>query len=249
VFSGVYNALSGMGVQHARLNVLANNLANVSSSGYKSDQVVQKTFGEALIEARGAYINRKNIIGATNMGCVISRTVTDHSQGQFVKTGALTDLALDGTGYYVVQKGDKRLYMRNSSFSINHEGNIVTSTGDYLLDESGKPIYVGDGEFMVSYDGTVYINGEKRTQIMLVDFESSNVLQKQGHLYFASNSNPTKALGTKIRQGFIERANVDVAYEVTNMLSAARSYETSQKILKAHDELTEKAINQVGVLR
>ena len=248
LFGGIYTALSGIGVQHARLNVLANNLANVNSYGYKSERVLPKTFGEVWVVARGPYIKGKQVVGKTNMGCVVAEIVTDYSQGQLVKTGVFTDLALNGQGFYVVQRDGKRLYTRNSSFSINEEGYLVTALGDPLLDEKGNAIYVGSSEFSVQHDGTVLIDGEAVAKILVVDFEDVNALKKEGHMYFSADASE-KAANAKVMQGFIERSNVNLVNEMTDMLSAARTYETLQKALKTHDRLLDKAINQVGVLR
>ena len=251
MFRGIYNTLSGMNVQQARLDVITNNLANVNTNGYKSEQVVSKTFGEVLLAYRGPLHKGTAGVGTTNLGTVISQVEVNQKQGQLVSTEKSTDLALEGQGFFVVQRDGQQLYTRSGSFSINSEGYLVTPQGDLVLGDDG-PIKVDNQEFTVDEDGRVFVDGEQTAvlNIIGIDDAAQQQLQKVGENYFAAEGDLETGEDTpKVRQGCIEKSNVDVVNEIVNLLSVQRSYEAGQKIIQAQDELLDKAVNQIGTLR
>ncbi len=254
MFRGIYNALSGMNVQQARMDVISNNLANVNTNGYKSEQVLSKTFGEVLLSYRGPLAKGTANVGTTNLGTVVSQVPVNQAQGQLVSTEKLTDLALEGRGFFVVQRESadgQQLYTRNGSFSVNSEGYLITAQGDLVLGDSG-PIKVGSEEFTVDEDGRVSADGKQIAVLKVVGIDAAGQeqLQKVGENYFAAQGNlETAEDKPKVRQGYIEKSNVDVVNEIVSLLSVQRSYEAGQKIIQAQDELLGKAVNQIGTLR
>ncbi len=247
---GIYNILSGMNVQQARLDVITNNLANVNTNGYKSEQVLSKTFGEILLGYRGPLHKGTAVVGNTNLGTVISQVAVNKKQGQLVSTGNFTDLALEGPGFFVVSADGEQLYTRNGSFSVNSEGYLVTAQGYLVQGESG-PIKVGDQEFTVTEEGTLLVDGKQigKLSIVGVDPEDESGLRKVGENYFAANGSLQTGEKPKVRQGYVEKSNVDVLNEMINLINAQRSYEAGQKLIQAQDELLGKAVNQIGSLR
>ena len=255
MLGGIYNALSGMGVQQAKLDTITSNLTNVNTLGFKSEQAISQTFGQVLRGHQGPQTNGINIVGKTNMGSVISRVVVNQAQGQLIQTGNNLDLALDGAGFYTVQVASeqgapRQLYSRNSSFSINRDGYLITSQGDLLLDVAGKAIPLGQAEFTVNPDGTI-VTDENQFRLMITEFANPEQLKKTGEGYFSRTDELEQlaTVTTQIRQGFVEKSNVDVVNEMTGMIAALRSYEATKKLIQAHNELLGKVISQVGTLR
>lgn len=251
---GIYTTLSGMGNQQARLDVVTNNLANLESPGYKRDQVINSTFANILIGLQSPFQKKLSPVGVSGLGTAVATVAVDLNQGPLVETGKDTDFALVGDGFFVfsvqTQEGPKELYSRDSSFHVDREGFLVNSRGDRLLSQSG-PIEVKDYNFTVTADGKVQVEDGREYQLRVVEFGNPGALQKEGDKYFSTTAEAQMrdAETTEIHQGFIEQSNVDVTDEVTTMIQALRSYQAGQKLMQAHDELLEKAINQVGTLR
>lgn len=251
---GIYTTLSGMGNQQAMLDVVTNNLAHVESKGYKREQVVNSTFANILVSMQSPYKKGLTSVGASGMGTAVATVSLDMDQGRLNETGTYTDFALVGDGFYVFQvetpAGTKELYSRDSSFHVDSAGFLVNSRGDRLLSQSG-PIEVKDSKFSVTLDGKVQIEGGGEHQLRIVEFGNPKALKKEGEKYFSASAGAQMrdAATTEVRQGVIEESNVDVTDEVTNMIQALRSYQAGQKLMQAHDEMLDKAINQVGTLR
>jgi flagellar basal-body rod protein FlgG len=243
-----------MGNQQARLDVVTNNLAHVESKGYKREQVVNSTFANMLISMQSPYKKGLASVGTSGMGTAVATVSIDTNQGRLNETGEYTDLALVGDGFYVFQvqtaAGTKELYSRDSSFHVDSDGFLVNSRGDRLLSESG-PIEVKDQKFSVTLDGKLQVEGGAEYQLQVVEFGNIQALKKEGEKYFlpTAGAQIRDAEATEIRQGLIEESNVDVTDEMTNMIQALRSYQAGQKLMQAHDEMLDKAINQVGTLR
>ncbi|MEG6617310.1 flagellar hook-basal body complex protein [Peptococcaceae bacterium 1198_IL3148] len=256
LFRGIYTTLSGMGVQQSRLDLITSNLANVESKGYKSDQIRTETFGEVLIHHQSP--NQKGLtpVGPSNMGSAVAEVYIDMTQGDLSTSGEYTDLALDGKGFYVLQaqteQGQQEFYSRDSSFYVDKDGYLVNTRGDKLLSESG-PIKVGDKKFEVDQKGRLTIDGETRPRYTLrvVEFADTRALKKEGEKYFSPTEEAEilPSTETKVLQGVIESSNVDTTVEMTNMIQVMRTYQAGQRLMQAHDELLNKAANQLGSLR
>jgi flagellar basal-body rod protein FlgG len=245
-----------MGVQQARLDLITSNLANVESKGYKSDQIRSETFGDILISHQSPNQKELTPVGPSNMGSAVAEVYIDMSQGDLSTTAEYTDIALDGKGFYVLQvetdDGTKEFYSRDSSYFVDKDGYLVNSRGDKLLSESG-PMQVWDNKFEVDLEGRLTIEGESspRYKLRVVEFADTRELKKEGEKYFSPTEDAEIISGTetKVLQGVIETSNVDTTVEMTNMIQVIRSYQASQKLIQAHDELLGKAVNQVGSLR
>ncbi|MBO8137492.1 MAG: flagellar hook-basal body complex protein [Desulfotomaculum sp.] len=257
MFRGIYTALSGMDVQQARLDIITNNLANVHNNGYKREQLLSKSFGEYLLGYQSPNSQGIKPIGKINMGTAVSQVVTSMQQGQLVSTSKPTDLALDGKGFFVVKtasgEGDQReLYTRESSFTVDSAGYLVTSQGDRLQGASGD-IKVGSDQFTVLEDGTVKVGGRTIDTLRVVEFADPGKLKKEGNEYFSATDEAEMKgedeAATRVRQGFVEKSNVDVVKEITDLISILRTYEANSKLLEAQDKLLGKAVNEVGRLR
>lgn len=262
---GLYTAYTGMVNEQKRLDVLANNLANADTNGYKKEGTTSQTFADELaIRIKDtSYPAVPKKLGTMSMGVHIGETYTDYSQGNYKVTDNQTDFALDGDGFFAVSYTDKAgntsvKYTRDGAFAINTQGYLVTKDGDYVLNTDGAMntnpnafIQVNPNlPIIVTEDGGIYQNDVLVARIGLVDFEDYNYLAKFGeNMYDLVDGGTIAASDAKINQGCIETSNVNVVSEMVNMITISRAYQAGQKVVNAIDETLDKAVNQVGSVR
>lgn len=228
----LYIALSRQMVMRQQLDIIANNIANASTSGYKGEQLL---FVEYLARTPGG----EKISFVQDIG-----VVRDFSEGNFVRTGNALDAAIHGDGWFVVETPHGEFYTRNGNFALNQNGELVTSAGHPVLSDQGQPIEIGRGEtgVEISADGTVSTSAGIKGRLNIVTFEEGQVLNKaSGSLYF-TDAPPDVALGAVVAQGMIEGSNVQPIVEVTNMISALRSYQSAQEVIKTENGRLMEAI-------
>ncbi len=256
---GIYTGAMGMNVQSARLDTVSNNLANISVPGYKKDRVVMESFPRliqlsARLPGELPGVTRRKVIGTTSAGVAVRQVVTDYTPGILKETGNLTDFALSGPGFFVLsdpENDDAVYYTRNGSFSVDSDGYLVNANGYRVMGDRG-PVQIEDAEkFTVDENGNISENGEVTGNIFIVSFENPENLQRVGHDLFQATGEdePQPVENPGLLQRFLEGANVDPVEETVNMISAARAYETGQKIVQAQDAMLDLAINKVGILR
>jgi flagellar basal-body rod protein FlgF len=275
---GFYTAASGMMAQQRRIEMLTNNIANANTPGYKSDQAALRAFPELLLSRLDkATVPTKTprsfplqpTIGSINTGVYMQELIPNFRQGDIKETGQPTDIALingtlpvdaetgkEGTLFFVVQNenGDIR-YTRNGNFTLNPQGFLTTNDGWYVLDENGQRIELPSTDFTVNADGTIVANNNRIARINIAFAANPNTLVKEGNgLFRSKNGVLPSALGNPnitytLKQGFLERANVDLNRAMTEMLSAYRAFEANQKIVQAYDRSMDKAVNEIGRLK
>lgn len=253
---GLFTAASGLGVQQARIDVLSNNIANISTNGFKQDSVISKQFPEMLLLGKsqenlaGRKLSRWAPVGRTNQGVAVAGVVTDHSPGVLQETGRYTDLALAGKGFFTVQTGDGRVfYTRDGQFHTDSRGYLVDSRGGRVLTDNG-PALVGSTEFKVNAKGEITLADGTTFKLKVVDFDNPQELVKEGNNYLSAPSGGgAEAANPGVTQGYLERSNVDLASQMVNMVEVLRVYEAGQKLIQAHDELLGTVINQVGTVK
>lgn len=220
----------GLGIRMFQQEVIANNLANVNTVGFKRDKV----FLEELEEA-------------TQSGEETAHQITVFEQGPMKATQNPFDLALVGEGFFVVQTEGGVRYSRNGHFERDPLGQLVLGDGQLVLGENG-PIQVTDA-FTVNDKGEVYENERYIDRLRLVTFEEPYPLQKEGGSLFALTDETTVELTNDqllIKQGFLEGSNVNPIEEMVDMLLVYRYFEAEQKILLTQDSLLEQAANEIG---
>jgi flagellar basal-body rod protein FlgF len=152
------------------------------------------------------------------------------------------------------ENGDIR-YTRNGNFTLNPQGFLTTNDGWYVLDENGRRIKLPSTNFTVNTDGTIVANNNRIARINIAFAANPNTLVKEGNgLFRSENGVLPSALGNPnitytLKQGFLERANVDLNRAMTEMLSAYRAFEANQKIVQAYDRSMDKAVNEIGRLK
>lgn len=240
---GIYTSASGMLAETTRADTIANNLANGNTTGYKKDVAISKDFASILIRRINDGQDAPNI-GTLGIGAMIDEIATIHTNGAMHPTGNSLDFAVDGKGYFAVETPAGIRFTRNGAFTRNARGELVTSEGQRVLGQNGA-IRLPDGKVNVDGSGRVSVNGINAGQIRLVEFANERELVKEGASLFRAPNNGQQATG-KIAQGFLEQSNVNIISEMVNMISGYRAYEVNAKTVQAHDQLLDKAVNEVG---
>ncbi len=240
---GIYTAASGMLAEITRADTIANNLANGNTTGYKKDVAISKDFASMLIQRIN---DGKDVptIGTLGLGSEIDEIATIHTTGPMRTTGNSLDFAIDGNGYFAVETQNGLRYTRNGSFTRNGQGELVTSEGERVMGQNGA-IRLPDGKVSVDETGQIAVDGVQAGQLQLVAFDNERELLKEGNSLFRAPNAGRQATG-KVEQGMLEQSNVNVISEMVNLISGYRAYEVNSKTVQTHDQLLDKAVNEVG---
>ena len=236
-------AASGLQARMDSLDLLANNMANTSTSGYKADREFYGTFlsAEALDSPSPS----------TADSPVVQRRWTDFSQGPLLSTGNSTDLALSGKGFFSANGPHGPLYTRNGSFQISPQGILTTGEGYPVRLTGGQSIQAQPGApLQVAPDGQVSQNGNALGQLELVDFANASELQKSAGAYFESPDpttiSPIPATEVQVAQGKLESSNAVPAESAARMVMLLRHFEMLQKAVKIGAEMNQQAMQEVA---
>ncbi len=249
---GLYTAYTGMKVQQQRMDVVANNLANASTAGFKQDNVVMKSFSDVL----AVKINDPNMpgnqnIGSMTLGVQVDNIYTNFEQGALNYVGSPYSLAIEGEGMMTIGSLNddgtfNEVFTRDGALLVDNNSHLVTKNGFYVLGEQGV-ITVPEGDFAIAGDGTVFVDGEKIDKIQFTGFEDYRNLQKIGDSNYAMTEFSTKTdFMASVRHGYEESSNVNSVKEMIEMINLQRTYESNQKVITTYDETLDKAVNNVG---
>jgi flagellar basal-body rod protein FlgG len=253
---GLYTAYTGMINEQNRMDVLSNNMANVTTVGFKKEGTTSQSFDQVLdLKIKDSTIdyNLATREGYTTRGVKIGENYVDWSQGSFRITGNTYDLALGGSGFFAVEFTNKAgetstKYTRAGEFQLDNEGYIVTHEGDYLLDANGKHIKVDPlKETSIDRQGRIMQDGHTIATIQIADFKDYDYLKRYGETYYEpiEGAEFTNADG-QIYSGYLEASNVSSVQEMVNLITISRQYESNQKIIQTIDNTLETAVTRVG---
>ena len=233
------SAASGMQARMQSLDMLANNLANTETGGYKTDREFYNLYVSA--EAAGA----EGGPGATLP--VVERPWTDFSQGTLRATGSASDLALTGKGFFAVDGPAGSLFTRNGNFRVSPAGSLVTAEGYPVRTVSGTNLNIqSSGDLQVSPDGTVQQNGQTLGQLEIGEFPDTDALVKQGASYFRSAQTPQPASAPQVEQGKLESSNVSPAESAVRLVGIMRQFEMLQKAATLGSQMNRQAVEEVA---
>ena len=234
-------AASGMRSRMESLTILANNLANATTSGYKSDKEFYGLYSSSEAE---------NPSGAVSTLPVIERQWTDFAQGTLQATGNPLDVALAGRGFLAVNAPGGTQYTRNGSLQVSKSGELINADGYPLRGEDGLAIHVtADKPVDISSDGAVSQGGTAIGKLAIVDFKSSDSLQKIGGSAFQNmdpKNAPIAAANVQLQQGKLEASNVSVSESAMRLVGVMRQFEMLQKAVQLGVEMNAKAIQEVA---
>jgi flagellar basal-body rod protein FlgF len=229
------------------LDMLANNLANAATSGYKGDY-----------ESYGLYAGSESSaapdgqLDPTRPGTlpVIEKLWTDFSQGLLQPTGNAFDLALSGKGLFVVTGPSGPLYTRNGSFHVDEQGRLASAEGYPLQSQDGTPLQLDPANpAEVAADGTVLQGGQQVGRLKLVGIQDQGSLTKVGHSYFRMldpAAKPGPAKDVQVHQGKLESSNVSPAESAVRLVSVMRQFEMLQRAISLGAEMNRKAVEDVA---
>ena len=251
---GLYTAWTGMYNEQKRLDVIANNIANAATTGYKQEGVTSQSFDDMLaIKVRDHAVGRKSeVIGSMTLGVKVGEVYTNHTQGSIRPTENTYDLALDGSGFFTMKVTDATgndhiRYTRAGNFTVTQEGYVTDSDGNRLQSEAGDLLVPMGASIVFDSAGAVYANGELIDQLKITDFEDYSYLKKYADTMYEAVEGATEIpTQGQVLQGFLEQSNVNVVKEMTQMIAITRAYEANQKVLKAMDSTMDQAVNSVG---
>ena len=225
--------------EQLRQDLLANDLANVNTPGYKADRASQASFGDVLLENSAT----GSVVGPMSMGTQIASVVTDTQQAALQQTDEPMDVAIEGDAYLEVQTPAGVRYSRGGRLLVDPQGHLATTAGYPLLDAAGNPITVGkETGVEIATDGTVSVDGKAAGKLALVAL--TGVAKQGDSVLTGTPSTPTGAVA--VRQGMLEASGVDAGRVMVDMLISMRSFEASQRVLHAIDDSLGRAVNAAG---
>jgi len=248
MLKGFYNLTSGMLTQGKRLDVISNNMTNITTPGFKSDQFLSQTFGDVLWSRVGSRGRQYAQIGRQSYITAPSKLYTDFTQGGFDETEMPLDFAIEGDGFFGVQTDHGIEYTRDGSFSLDDEGYLCLAGQGRVLDPTGKEIMLNTDKITADNYGGIYgKDGGFLGKIGVYAFEDNSKLIKNAHGLFTSNTGP-HAADAKIHNGYTEHANIDLVQQMTSMMAAQRAYQSAAQLTTMYDALMTKATTEIGRL-
>jgi flagellar basal-body rod protein FlgF len=235
--SGFYAACTALMGRSQALDLVANNLANVSTPGFRAQHEVFRS-----LLASSSILPMSGLNQAVNNYSVLGGSQLDFTQGSLEKTGNDLDLAIQGSGFFVAQTANGQVFTRNGNFHVSPKGRLVTAEGDPVLGDSGLIDIVG-GPVSVSSDGTISVNGAVAGQLRIVDFPAGTNLTNVGATYYsAPPKTEVPAQGASVQQGSLESSNVNPVASAVELVTLQRYAELMQRALSMfHSDMNQIA--------
>jgi flagellar basal-body rod protein FlgF len=240
MIKGMYTSASGMIPRVQKQELVANNLANVNTAGFKKDRL----FTKELSQAEKKVMTKR----ADWEQPMVDQLYVDYQSGIFDKTDNPLDVAIEGDGFFQLQAPDGSTALtRAGTFSVSQDG-YLSFPGGYLVRGEGGAIQVGNGKVTIAGDGGVQVDGNQVDRIIPVSVNDVTTLQRLGGTLFrAPEGEELKpSVAATLRQGYLETANVDVVHEMVDMIISYRTYEANAKALQSQDTSLDNLFQRVG---
>ncbi len=245
MMQSLFSAKMGIKAQQLRADTIANNIANINTTGFKSSRV---SFKDALNTTmiRPVKSNEEPNLQQGN-GVMVSAINKSFVQGTPVETGVPLDMRIEGDGFFTIDSGEgEQYYTRSGAFAVSNENNVhylVNSRGDYVLDTGMNRIELPDSvsDVAVNSEGGVFGNDTLIAQLNIVSFANKNGLSsvgKGGYVETAASGGPFSSETAIVHQGSLESSNVDLSIEMTKLIRAQRALSLVSKALKTSDEMS-----------
>ncbi|MDE7245072.1 MAG: flagellar hook-basal body protein [Oscillospiraceae bacterium] len=251
MFKGFYNLTSGMLSQGRRLDVVSHNMTNISTAGYKADTYKDSTFQDVIISRLG---NKDKIhsdpIGEESYILAPHEIFTDYTQGAPEETGLPLDFCIQGEGFFCVSReGGETGYTRAGSFCLNDEGYLCLAGQGMVLDDNMQTIQLPTDKIYADQFGNLYTETNRNylATLGVYQFPDNNALERNDRgLFMGDGAQPSEDF--RIRQGYIERSNVDMTEVMVAMMTSERALQSAAEILKMYDQVITKANTELGRL-
>jgi flagellar basal-body rod protein FlgF len=243
-----------MKVNQHRQTILANNMANANTAGFKHDLAVVTQRRVERDVAPDGFRFAHSVLDGLPGGLNVRPTYQNFAPGRLEQTGRPLDVAIEGDGFFAVTDGTVTRYTRDGQFAINGAGELVLSAGGgrwRVLDDEGSLITVNEvgGPVSVSDHGTILQGAAVVAKIGLSTVDDKQALRKVGGNLFDAGDTAMTAVEGRFRSGAWETSNFDVMDGLVTMIEASRAYELNSSLLKLQDQITGQAINTVGRAR
>jgi flagellar basal-body rod protein FlgF len=260
MLKGLYASASGMLSGMNRQTVLSHNISNIETPGFKQVLLTmedwKKTSVSSVVDPStelpyvgsfypAANSQTLNYLGELGLGVYNPASTTDFSQGALETTSEPLDMAIQGDGFFCVETPNGNRYTRDGRFQLDANGNLVTVDGYYVLDKSGSRISLTSSDVSVTTDGTLYVDGKAGAQLGVFSFADPNTdLTREENMFVAVGTPLTG--DNKVYNNVLESSNVDMTQTASQMLTIARAYESSQKMVTQLDTVLSKTISSLG---
>ena len=224
-----------------QMDVVANNMANMNTTGFKAEEILFEEYVMPVARDRDFMTSDQPLSYVQDWA-----TRHDLSAGAAVQTGNELDVALNGGGFFAVQTAGGERWTKAGSFQIDNNGTLVDTSGNPVLGEGG-PIQFGPEEtgISISQDGAISTSAGPKGKLRIVEFDNPQTITHQGsNLYFGGEAHP--ATNTRAMQGFIEKSNVSGVSEMAEMIRVQRAYESAASLAQRQDDLRRSAIQRLG---
>lgn len=243
MIQGIYTASRGMTPLLQQQEQIANNLANINTTGYKQSGLFISSFNKLVAnDLQQPFVNSD---------ITADQVYIDYREGTMRDTKSPLDCFIKGRGFFSVQAQDGIYYTRNGNFALDPDGLLVTSDGSKVLGTDGYIRLDQEYPVVITENGELMQDGETRGVLKIVDFETPYAFTRSGEGRFSPilpAGEERQSAGFSIRQGYLEGSNVEMIRNMVQMIASFRNFEADQKALQAQDETLDKAVNVVGKL-
>jgi flagellar basal-body rod protein FlgF len=240
--NSLYVGLSKQMVLQRQMDIVANNIANSDTAGFKVEELAVTEDPQAPAFTLGGPKPVKFVMP--------NGVIRNFGQGALRKTDSPLDVAIDGAGFYRVQTPAGERYTRDGRMRTDDAGRLVTESGSPVLDDGGGEITIQPelGPVSISPDGTISQGAQRIAKLGVVNFANLSTLEKTGDnlMQNTSNQNPTPVADARLRQGMLEGSNVNPILEITKMIEVSRAYEQMAQMLDSQNTLSSQAVQQLG---
>jgi flagellar basal-body rod protein FlgF len=242
----LYVGLSQQTALQRQMDVVANNLANMNTTGFKRESVLFQQYVKDGADATASGSSEDDIAFVFDYG-----VARNFSPGAYIQTGNSLDVAVTNKGFLMVEaeNGDT-MYTRNGHMSIMEDGTLVTSSGHPILDDGGAPITItaADRQITIAKDGTVSGKQGIIAKLGIVEFapQDEPSLEKGGESLFTSTATPQPAVAAQVLQGMVEGSNVEPIKEMTSMMQISRTYQRTAKMLEQYQDMQNQSIQRLA---
>jgi flagellar basal-body rod protein FlgF len=237
----LYVSLSRQMTLRREMDIIANNIANVDTTGFKVENLMVRTEPAAPASMKD---------GPNPVKFVLDDGVArDFTQGSFRTTGGAFDLAIEGKGFFQVETASGERYTRDGRFTLSPDGRLTTQEGDPVMGEGGEIVLdPAKGQISIAQDGTISQADEKVGKVAVFLFDDRSVLDKdRGNLFKnTSNAQPNPDTASRVRQGMLEGSNVNPILQITRMIEVSRAYESVVKTMENTADLSRRAVERLG---
>ena len=248
MMKGFYNLTSGMASQQNRLNVVANNMTNISTAGYKAEHYTDRTFDEVMVSRIGNIDKSHYQTMETYQSHILApdQLYTDFTQGSLEETNLPLDFAIQGEGFFAIQTVDGVAYTRAGSFTLDNEGYLCLSELGRVLDREGNPIQLPTDKLDPDTRGNLYTQGgEYLGTLGVFTFEDNQELERNPYGLFIGQGAQVNENVT-IRNKYVERSNVELVKEMVSMMTTQRALQSAAQMSQIYDEIIKRAVNDIG---